>query len=147
LNFVLALAACAVCVYAETITRAEYSGGTVVQLQSGASGRLKTGVPSFSFETPKGAISVHYSQVNLLEYGQNASRRIVLAVVVSPLFLLSKSRRHYLTIGYKDEDGVQQAMVLRLDKSHVRATLASLEARTGLRIEYQDDEARKAGRG
>jgi hypothetical protein len=36
--------------------------------------------------------------------------------------------------------------VLELGKDIVRTTLASIEARTGKRVEYQDDEARKAGR-
>ncbi|HZS49778.1 MAG TPA: hypothetical protein VFA54_02880, partial [Bryobacterales bacterium] len=57
----------------------------------------------------------------------------------------SKKRRHFLTVNFLDERGQQQAIVLELGKSIVRRTLASLEARTGKRIEYQDDEARRAG--
>ena len=38
-------------------------------------------------------------------------------------------------------------MVLRIDKGDIRMVLASLEARTGRRVEYQDDEARKSGKG
>jgi len=34
-----------------------------------------------------------------------------------------------------------------VDKNDIRATLASLEARTGQKVQYQDEEARKAGRG
>jgi hypothetical protein len=37
--------------------------------------------------------------------------------------------------------------VLGLGKSVVRTTLATLEARTGNKVEYQDDEARKSGLG
>jgi hypothetical protein len=37
--------------------------------------------------------------------------------------------------------------VFRVDKNAIRATLVSLEARTGVKIQYQDEEARKAGRG
>jgi hypothetical protein len=85
--------------------------------------------------------------VNLLEYGQSVSRRVALAVVVSPLFMLSKSRQHFLTIGFADADGKQQAMVFRVDKAKIRSILVALEARTGLKIQYQDDEARKAGKG
>ena len=99
------------------------------------------------FATKKASIGVPYERINLLEYGQNASRRIVLAAIVSPLFLLSKSRKHFLTIGYQDERGKQQALVLRVDKGQVRAILVSLEARTGLRVEFQDIEAKKAGKG
>jgi len=38
-------------------------------------------------------------------------------------------------------------MVFRVDKNDVRLTLVALEARTGQRIQYQDDEARMAGKG
>jgi hypothetical protein len=45
-----------------------------------------------------------------------------------------------------DGQGAQQAVVFRVDKSDIRSVLAGLEARTGRRIEYQDDEARKGGK-
>ena len=70
-----------------------------------------------------------------------------MAVVISPMFLLSKKRRHFVTIGYADDQGKQQALVFRVDKNDIRATLVSLEARTGLKIQYQDQEARKASKG
>jgi len=38
-------------------------------------------------------------------------------------------------------------MVFELPKSVVRQMLVSLEAKTGRRVEYQDEEARKAGKG
>jgi hypothetical protein len=37
--------------------------------------------------------------------------------------------------------------VLELGKDIVRVTLAALEARSGHKIEYQDEEARKSGSG
>jgi len=61
--------------------------------------------------------------------------------------LFSKKRRHFLTIGYKDADDKQQAAVFELGKNTVRVTLASLEARTGRKIDYEDEEARNGGRG
>lgn len=70
-----------------------------------------------------------------------------MAVVISPVFLLAKTRKHFLTVGYTDEDGKQQAMVFRLDKNGIRPMLVGLEARTGLKVQYQDPEARKAGKG
>jgi hypothetical protein len=50
-------------------------------------------------------------------------------------------------VGYRDEQDRQQAMVFRLDKGDVRSVLASLEARTGLKVQFQDNEARKAAWG
>jgi IS4 transposase len=61
--------------------------------------------------------------------------------------LFSKKRKHYLTIGYKDAEGFDQVAVIELGKDLVRTTLAVVETRSGKKIEFQDDEARKAGRG
>ncbi|MCL6546204.1 MAG: hypothetical protein K6T61_13320 [Bryobacteraceae bacterium] len=54
---------------------------------------------------------------------------------------------NYLAIGYQADDGRQEALLLRVDKDAIRAMLVSLEARTGLRVTYMDEEARKAGKG
>ena len=67
------------------------------------------------------------------------------AVLISPVLLLSKSRKHFVTVGYTDNEGRQQALVFRVSKGDIRMVLASLEARTGRRVEYQDDNARKNG--
>jgi len=77
----------------------------------------------------------------------DGTRRLLAAVVISPIFLLGKSRKHFLTVGYMDEEGKQQALIFRVDKNGIRTALVSLEARTGLKIQYQDEEARKAGKG
>jgi hypothetical protein len=90
-------------------------------------------------------VVIPYSKINSLEYGQNVSRRYVAAVLVSPVFLLSKSRKHFVTVGYTDSEGRQQALVFRVSKGDIRPVLAGLEARTGRRVEYQDDNARKNG--
>jgi hypothetical protein len=90
---------------------------------------------------------IPYSDVTTLEYGLRVSRRYVEAVLISPLFLVAKKKTHFLTIGYTDKDGKQQAMILQVGKDEIRPLLVSLEARTGRRIEYQDEEARKAGKG
>ena len=74
-------------------------------------------------------------------------RRLAMAIIISPVFLLSKRRQHFLSIGYTDDDGRQQALIFRVAKGGVRSTLVSLEARTGLKVQFQDEEARKAGKG
>ena len=38
-------------------------------------------------------------------------------------------------------------MVLEVGKNDIRPMLVSLEARTGRRVEFQDEEARKEGKG
>lgn len=128
--------------------RAEYVGGTASKLDSGAPGSLDVSdLHYFAFYAKKTQLRVAYDRIDLLEYGQKVDRRLLMAAVISPMFLLSKSRKHFLTVGYVDEDGNHQALVFRVDKNSIRTALASLEARTGLRIQYQDEEARKAGKG
>ena len=97
---------------------------------------------------------IPYDQIIDLEYGQKAGRRVGAAVatalLISPigLFLLfSKKRKHFVTIGYKGEDGKEEVAVYELGKDIVRTTLAILEARSGKKIEYQDDEAKKSSKG
>lgn len=128
--------------------RAEFLGGTVEDLTVGVHGALFTTHRTlFHFATKKTTFAVPYARINLIEYGQKVDRRYLAAALLSPLFLLSKARRHFLTVGFVDELGDQQALVFRVEKGDVRVVLASLEARTGVKVTYQDEEARKAGKG
>jgi len=129
-------------------SRAVYVGGTLAALGVSTEGRVSTvDATSFEFRSRPAMIRVPYERINLLEYGQSVSRRYALAILISPVLILAKKRAHFLTVGYLDDAGRQQAMVLRLDKGSVRAVLASMEARTGQKIQFQDEEARKAGKG
>lgn len=147
LRIALLLGLCAL-LRAEDGAPARYIGGTMASLTSDVDGRIRTTDELFlEFRCRNRQISVPYDKLNLLEYGQNVNRRVALAVVISPLFMLSKSRQHFLTVGFTDRDGKQQAMVFRVDKAKIRSILVALEARTGLKVQYQDDQARKAGKG
>lgn len=145
---ILCLLLSAVFLRADDGAGARYVGGTVAAIPAEAEGRIRTTDDLFfEFRCSNREVSVGYNQINLVEYGQNVNRRLALAMVVSPLFLLSKSRTHFLTIGYTDKDGKQQAMVFKIAKSKIRSVLVAMEARTGLKVTYQDDQARKAGKG
>ena len=132
----------------DTGSRVHYVGGTVPGVRNKSGLRidvlqddaLKVSAPGSSFLIP-------WKDVNTLEYGLRMSRRYVEAALISPVFLVAKKRTHFLTIGYTDGEGKQQAMVLQVGKEEIRPLLVSLEARTGRRVEYQDEEARKAGKG
>ncbi len=127
--------------------RAYLTGTTVPDFPSKCDVRLDmTGDQELLFVTRQLTLHVPYEKVNTVEYGQHVGRRYAEAVLLSPLFLLSKTRKHFVTVGYVDANGRQQALVLQVGKGDVRAVLAELEAKTGRRVEYTDDEARK-GRG
>jgi hypothetical protein len=125
-----------------------YVGGTVTSIKQETEGKSSTDdEKAFLFEYQGGKLLIPYERINQLEYGQKAGRRIGLAIAVNPIALLSKKRRHFLTISYLDDGEKQQAVVLELGKDIVRTTLASVQARSGRKIEYQDEEARKNGLG
>lgn len=128
--------------------RVEYIGGTVDVIPAGTDGILKTTDREYLIlVTKRSTMKVLYERINLLEYGQQVSRRYALAILVSPVLILSRKRKHFLTVGFQDDEGKQQAAVFIVDKNDIRTLLASLEARTGVRVEFQDEEARKQGRG
>lgn len=125
----------------------EYIGGTL-PIKDKCDGAISTtGGDALAVQLEGATLSVPYDRINMIEYGQKVSREYIAAVLISPLFLLAKKRKHFLTVGFLDGDGRQQAMIFRVDKRDIRTVLVSLEARTGRKVVYQDEEARKAGKG
>jgi hypothetical protein len=137
--------------------KAQYVGGTVVSIIEGAEGSLDASGETqvvFRPDKKKGpSYSIPYSNVTALGYGQHAGRRVgaTIALGVTTMgigalpILFSKKRRHYLTINFKDNEGKDQAAIFELGKDTTRTLLATLAARTGKTVEYEDDEARKSG--
>src|SRR5437667_7634315 len=129
-------------------SRAQYVGGTVAGLPSKSEGNINTTDEGFLlFRTKHDLVRIPYDKINTIEYGQRVNRRYVAAILISPVLLLAKKRKHFLTVGYTDELGHQQAAVFEVRKTAVRSVLVSLEAKTGRKVEFQDEEARKAGKG
>jgi hypothetical protein len=128
--------------------RVDYVGGTVEPFTAGQSGSLDLTDPHYlAVYTKNAQLRVPYDRIEQIEYGQKVDRRLLLAFAISPIFLISKEHKHFLTIGFRDEEGNHEVMLFRVDKNSIRAALVSLEARTGLKVQYQDEEARKAGKG
>lgn len=129
-------------------SQAEYLGGTRADIPAESHGVIRLTDPVyFVYLSKKTEVKIPYERINLIEYGQKVTRRYIAAALLSPLLLTAKKRQHFLTIGFQDNRGNQQAMVFRVDKDDIRTTLAVLEARTGQRVEYQDENARISGKG
>lgn len=138
---------------------AKYVGGTVSEIPGGVLGDLSSKDEKvLSFEWAKkgkagsGQWKVAYNKVTALSYGQHAGRRVggaigagvaTLGVGAVPM-LLVKKRRHYLTIEFLDEKGKSQAAIFLVGKGAIRPALDTLEARTGKKVQYEDEEARKS---
>lgn len=133
--------------------KAEYVGGTWAGINQGTEGMLFTDEATRAvFRTDKGKEGVIlYDKITSLEYGQKAGRRVgaaigwgvtTLGLAALPI-LLSKKRKHYFSIGYVGEDGTNQGVVLELGKDITRPTLKTFEIRSGQKIEFESEEAKK----
>lgn len=123
---------------------AQYVGGTMSDIPGGTEGNLDSSdAKVMKFNSSKGSFEIPYQGVTSVEYGQKAGRRVGVAIVISPWLLLSKKRKHFLTVGFKDKDEKQQGVVLELPKGTPRSVIATLEARSGVKCEYESEEAKK----
>jgi len=128
-----------------------YVGGTLSVFKDAVNGTWDMAQSEVVFVAEKGGgkVSIPYAKIETLEYGQKAGRRLGAAVTggaVNPVFLLflfSKKRKHFLSISYEDEDGKKQGAVFELAKGIVKDSLTTLESKSGKKVEYESDEAKK----
>jgi autotransporter adhesin len=125
--------------------KAMYVGGTITNVPEKTKGTLDlTSEDVAVFSAKNGQkFEIPYKNISSLEFGQKVGRRVGAAIAVTPFLLFSKKRKHYFTIGFADKDGNKQGAVLELAKVIVQSTLTTFETRSGIKIEYESEEARK----
>lgn len=141
---------------------AQYVGGTVTAIPQQTVGDLiTTDENTLSFTWRKGGESaggewrIPYNRVTYLGYGQHAGRRVGTATalvpatgLMAPVFvpvMWSKKRRHYLTLAFKDDQDKPQTVIFMVGKKAIRVLPKILEVRTGVKLQYEDEEAQKVG--
>ena len=133
--------------------KAAYLGGTLpIQLsekeqKEGIVGLITTTDEKeffFKAEQSDVRISIPYNKITNVEYGQKASHRVKTAILLSPVALFMKKRRHYLNFFFKDAEGKDQAAAIEVGSEILRNTVMVLEVRTGKKITYQDEESQKS---
>ena len=131
---------------------ARYVGGTIPAFKASVNGTWEIAEEAIVFTAEKdgGKVRIPFDKIETLEYGQKVGRRLGAAtagaLIVSPVFLLflfSKKRKHFLSISYLDEEGKKQGAVFELAKGIVKQSLTTLESKSGKKVEYESDEARK----
>lgn len=142
------LIACLVCLpcAAAAVSGKEvlYVGGTIPNLPEGTIGGLDTSSEKeLVFKSPKGNFAISYENITSLEYGQKAGRRLGVALTLTLWALLSKKRKHFLTIGYTDANEKPQGVVLEIPKGTAKSFITIIEVRSGKKVEYESEEARK----
>ena len=141
---------------------AQYVSGTVTIIPQGAEGELVTAdenILSFTWQkagqSGGGEWRIPYKRVTYLGYGRHAEIRVGMAAALVPASLmagpvaipvmLSKKRRHYLTLSFKDDQDKAQTVIFKVGKKSIRTLPTILEVRTGVKLQYEDEEARKVG--
>jgi len=131
---------------------ARYVGGTVAVFKQAINGTWEVAENAVVFTAEKdgGKVSIPYDKIETLEYGQKVGRRLGAAmtgaIIVNPLFLFmlfSKKRKHFLSIAYVDEEGKKQGAVFELGKGIVKESIMTLETKSGKKVEFESDEAKK----
>jgi len=127
--------------------KAEYLQGT-------SSGQVKAGTSikgtlvfdpemknvNFLQESGSPAMSIKYDAIKNITYEKASKPRYAAAVLVSPLFLLSHGKKHYLTFQYADETGQGKYAIVHLDKKNAREAVACAEAQTGKKVEQIEEK-------
>lgn len=130
-----------------TFTKAEYFQATSTG-QKKAGGTVKGTLffdnekkqVSFLQESGSPAVAIKYDTIKTMMYEKASKPRYAAAVLVSPLFLLSHGKKHYLTIQYTDENSEGKYAIVHLDKSNAREAIACAEAQTGVKVEQIEEK-------
>ena len=121
-----------------------YVGGTISGLPEATIGSLNTSnEKTLLFQSPQGKFEIAYENVTSLEYGQKAGRRLGVALTITIWALLSKKRKHFLTIGFTDANEKPQGVVLEIPKGTAKSFITIIEVRSGKKVEYESEEAKK----
>jgi hypothetical protein len=127
---------------AERFACAEYFAATAAgqkKAEPGVKGTLVFDPNSkkVEFLNPKGApaFSINYDAIHAMQYERTGQPRYVAAVLISPVFLLTRSNKHYLTIDYTDQSGEAHSVIVRLNKKNARAAIATARAQTSKSVE------------
>lgn len=86
-------------------------------------------------------VAIPFDAITQLAYERSAHPRAKTAIFISPMFLMSSSKKHWLTIEYAKGDK-KDFVLLRLDKGEYQRALATIKAATGKEIERVSDDGR-----
>jgi hypothetical protein len=112
--------------------RATYVGGTLHNVPEGSAGTVAfPDRDRMVLLTGSRVTVVPFRGVSSIEYGLTDHIR----------GMLFKKKSHYLSLTYRDAAGDSQGMVLELSGDEFRPVLTQLEARTGQKVQYQDEKA------
>ena len=94
------------------------------------------------FQDAKGQIivTIPYDKIKSLLYEKTSKPRYAEAILVSPFFLFSKTKKHFLSIQYADANEAGAFCMLHMDKSNAIDIVNTAEAETGKHIERTEEK-------
>jgi hypothetical protein len=97
---------------------------------------------SVEFQNEKGqqVVSIPYDKIKSILYEKASRPRYAEAILISPFFLFSKTKKHFLTFQYTDEKGEGKFMMLHLDKSVATDVVNTAEADTGQKATREEEK-------
>jgi hypothetical protein len=84
-------------------------------------------------------VSISDDKIKTMLYEKTSKPRYAEAVLISPFFLFTHSKKHFLTIQYSDADGQGKFAMIHLDKGNARAVVAAAEAETGKKVDRAEE--------
>jgi hypothetical protein len=93
------------------------------------------------FQDNKGQmiVTIPYDKIKTLLYEKTSKPRYTEAILISPFFLFSKTKKHFLTIQYTDPAGTGAFFMIHMDKSNASDIANTAQAETGKPVERTEE--------
>jgi hypothetical protein len=85
-------------------------------------------------------VRIPYDKVKSMLYERTSKPRYAEAVLLSPFFLFTHTKKHFLTIQYTDAGGQGKFAMIHMDKSNARDIVATAEAETGVKVDRSEEK-------
>jgi hypothetical protein len=109
----------------------EYVNGTAQGVKEGSAGRLNTSLgKALEFQAGATGFSIPWDGVQIYKYREENRFRLGVLPAIAVGMLKARSKRHLVTIGWKDADGVAQLVTLETSRDDARGLIAVLRARS-----------------
>jgi hypothetical protein len=97
---------------------------------------------AIEFQNDKGemVVTIPYDKIKSMLYEKTSRPRYAEAILLSPFFLFTKTKKHFLTIQYTDDKGEGKFAMLHMDKSNARDIVNTAEADTGRKVETSEEK-------
>ena len=94
----------------------------------------------FLDEKVASVVSIPDDKIKSMLYEKTSKPRYAEAILISPFFLFTHSKKHFLTIQYTDTDGQGKFAMIHMDKGNARDIVAAAEAETGKTVDRSEEK-------